>query len=64
MPYVNDESKVMQEICTQDGLFDIGNHEDPPEGTTQSNVEAARAYTICRDLGTVHRLQSEDALWT
>lgn len=60
MPYVNDQPEVMQE---EDGLFDIGNNEYPPEGTTQPNVEGAGAYTIRRDRGTVHRLQSEDALW-
>ena len=63
MPYVNDEAKVMQEISTKDGLIDIGNDEYPPEGKAQPNMEGARAYTICRNLGNINCLQGEDALW-
>ena len=45
----------MQKVCTQDGLLDIGNNEDPPEGAVQPNVEGAGAYTISKNLGTIHR---------
>ncbi len=54
----------MQEVWTQDGLLHIGYDENPSECTTQSNVQSVGVYTICSDLGTVHCLQHECAVWT
>jgi len=38
MPYVNDEAKVMQDISTNNGLFDIGHYDYLPEGTMPPNM--------------------------
>ena len=58
---VNIKLKVMQEVCTQDGLLDRCNDENPPEGVIQPIVDGGTVH-IGRNLGTVHHLQSEDAL--
>lgn len=63
VPNVNCESKAVQEVCTQDGLLDIGNGEHPPEGATKPNAQCAGTYTIGRDLSAIHPLQGESRLW-
>ena len=59
MPHVYCQAKVVQKVCTQNGLFDIGTNEYPPEGAAQPNVESAGAYTKGRNLRTVNSLQGE-----
>ena len=56
-PHVNYEAKVVQKVCAQDGLLDIGYNEDPPEGTTQAYVESAGPHAEGRNSRTVYSLQ-------
>ncbi len=59
MPHVYCEAKVVQKICTYNGLFDIGNNKYPPEGAAQPNVERAGAHTEGRNSRPVNSLQGK-----
>ncbi len=45
---------MLQEVCTQDSLFDVGYHKHPTEGATKPDVERAGVYTIGRYTRTVN----------
>ena len=56
---VNQDAEISQEICSQDGMFDICNDEDPPKSPTQPDVQCDRAFSEHCDGCVVHRLQCE-----
>lgn len=41
--------KWCRKSAPQDGLFDIRNNENPPEGASQANVKCTGAYAIDRN---------------
>jgi len=51
------------EVCTKYCLFDIGDYENPPEITTQPNIECAGTYTISHNVSAIHSLQGKISLW-
>ena len=63
MPYIDDKAKVVQEICTQNGLLDVGSDENPPKIVAQTKVEGAGAHIKGHNLRTIHCLQTKGAMW-
>jgi hypothetical protein len=53
---------MMQEICTKDRLFNIGDYKNPSKCATQTQIQSEGANTICRDLGSIDCFQTEIAL--
>ncbi len=47
--HIDEEVEMAEEVCTEDGLLDIGKAEYPAVGAAKTKIESERPGTVCRN---------------
>ena len=56
MPHINEETKVVQKICSEDGTFDVSNDKHPTERAAKSQFQCEGSLSVCLDRSVVYGL--------
>ncbi len=63
MLHIDEEVEMAEEVCTEDGLLDIGKAEYPAVGAAKTKIESERPGTVCRNGSVVDCLQAQAVIW-
>jgi hypothetical protein len=53
--HVDEEGKVAQEVCPEDGVFDVSDNKHPPERAAES-IQRKGSFPVCPDGSVVNSL--------